>query len=33
EKRMRAYAKDLEFEKATNIRDKITEIKQKFINL
>lgn len=33
EKRMRAYAKELEFEKATTIRDKITEIKQKFINL
>ncbi|AJI48051.1 excinuclease ABC subunit UvrB [Francisella philomiragia] len=33
EKRMRAYAKELEFEQATAIRDKITEIKQKFINL
>ncbi|MBK2357700.1 excinuclease ABC subunit UvrB [Francisella hispaniensis] len=33
EKRMRAYAKELEFEKATTIRDKITEIKQKFIKL
>ncbi|AIT08930.1 excinuclease ABC subunit B [Candidatus Francisella endociliophora] len=33
EKRMRAYAKELEFEKATQIRDKITEVKQKFINL
>ncbi|OEZ33302.1 excinuclease ABC subunit B [Francisella endosymbiont of Amblyomma maculatum] len=33
EKRMRAYAKELEFEKATTIRDKIAEIKQKFINL
>lgn len=33
EKRMRAYAKELEFEKATQIRDKIIEIKQKFINL
>nr|AAX78002.1 unknown protein [synthetic construct] len=33
EKRMRAYAKELEFEKATTIRDKITEVKQKFINL
>ncbi|APC97311.1 excinuclease ABC subunit UvrB [Francisella frigiditurris] len=33
EKRMRNYAKELEFEKATAIRDKITEIKQKFINL
>ena len=33
EKRMRAHAKELEFEKATLIRDKISEIKQKFINL
>ncbi|MBK2029117.1 excinuclease ABC subunit UvrB [Francisella noatunensis] len=33
EKRMRAYAKELEFEQATAIRDKITEVKQKFINL
>ncbi|QEO57167.1 excinuclease ABC subunit UvrB [Francisella marina] len=33
EKRMRAYAKELEFEQATAVRDKITEIKQKFINL
>ncbi|MFV9972475.1 MAG: excinuclease ABC subunit UvrB [Francisella endosymbiont of Hyalomma asiaticum] len=33
EKRMRAYAKELEFEKATTIRDKIAEIKRKFINL
>ncbi|MFC4892694.1 excinuclease ABC subunit UvrB [Pseudofrancisella aestuarii] len=33
EKRMRNYAKELEFEKATAIRDKIIEIKQKFINL
>ncbi|MBY7733805.1 excinuclease ABC subunit UvrB [Francisella philomiragia] len=33
EKRMRAYAKELEFEQATAIRDKITEIKRKFINL
>ncbi|APC91384.1 MULTISPECIES: excinuclease ABC subunit UvrB [Francisella] len=33
EKRMRAYAKELEFEKATTIRDKIAEIKQRFINL
>jgi excinuclease ABC subunit B len=33
EKRMRSYAKELEFEKATHIRDKITEIKKKFINL
>ncbi|ALB01823.1 excinuclease ABC subunit B [Francisella persica ATCC VR-331] len=32
EKRMRSYAKGLEFEKATTIRDKIAEIKQKFIN-
>ena len=31
EKRMRAHAKELEFEKATLIRDKISEIKQKFI--
>ncbi|MED7789227.1 excinuclease ABC subunit UvrB [Francisella sp. 19X1-34] len=33
EKRMRAHAKELEFEKATLIRDKISEIKKKFINL
>ncbi|WP_369335047.1 UvrB/UvrC motif-containing protein [Francisella tularensis] len=30
---MRSYAKELEFEKAKTIRDKLTEIKQKFINL
>ncbi|QLE78378.1 excinuclease ABC subunit UvrB [Francisella sp. Scap27] len=33
EKRMRAHAKELEFEQATHIRDKILEIKQKFLEL
>ncbi|ASG67660.1 excinuclease ABC subunit B [Francisella halioticida] len=33
EKRMRVHARDLEFEQATLIRDKISEIKQKIINL
>ncbi|AJC48907.1 excinuclease ABC subunit UvrB [Allofrancisella guangzhouensis] len=33
EKRMKAYAKELEFEQATLIRDKILKIKQKFIEL
>ena len=33
ENRMRAHTKKLEFEKATLIRDKISKIKQKFINL
>jgi excinuclease ABC subunit B len=33
EKRMRAYAKELEFEQATLIRNKILELKQKFLQL
>lgn len=33
EKRMRAHAKELEFEQATHIRDKILEIKNKFLEL
>ena len=33
EKRMKAYAKELEFEKASMLRDKMLEIKDKFIQL
>ncbi|MGQ4002291.1 excinuclease ABC subunit UvrB [Francisellaceae bacterium CB300] len=33
EKRMRAHAKELEFEQATLIRNKILELKQKFLQL
>lgn len=33
EKRMRAHAKELEFEQATFIRNKILELKQKFLQL